>query len=111
LSGSPVVVVIGSVLTADDLVRLVGDAVRREMQVAAPLVARPSEAPLAAPSAAEALPDLMRTAEVCGFVRLVPRTLRRLVLARRFPEPLKINRSNRWRKADVLAWAEQEGAK
>lgn len=51
-------------------------------------------------------PKLLKVAEVAYIVSISTRTLWRLVSAGKFPQPMRIGGSTRWRAADVEHWIE-----
>ena len=51
-------------------------------------------------------PQLLKAPEVAKIVSISTRTLWRLVSARKFPEPIRIGGSTRWRAKDVERWIE-----
>ena len=52
-------------------------------------------------------PRLIKAAEVAALVAISTRTLWRLVSVGRFPEPVRVGGSTRWRLADVERWIQQ----
>ena len=48
--------------------------------------------------------ELLTAAELCSLLKLDARTLRVLRHEGRVPEPIKLGRSLRWRRAEVEAW-------
>jgi predicted DNA-binding transcriptional regulator AlpA len=48
--------------------------------------------------------ELLTAADLCSLLKLDPRTLRVLRHEGRVPEPIKLGRSLRWRRAEIEAW-------
>jgi excisionase family DNA binding protein len=66
---------------------------RMEERLAARLVAPPP-------------PELMSQADVAKYLRVVPRTVQRMVTRGELPEPIRIGGCVRWRRADLDALTE-----
>jgi predicted DNA-binding transcriptional regulator AlpA len=54
--------------------------------------------------------ELLTAADLCALLKLDARTLRVLRHEGRVPEPIKLGRSLRWRRAEVEAWIAAQGA-
>ncbi|MCY3002512.1 MAG: helix-turn-helix domain-containing protein [Planctomycetota bacterium] len=54
--------------------------------------------------------ELLTAADLCSLLKLDARTLRVLRHEGRVPEPIKLGRSLRWRRAEVEAWIAAQGA-
>lgn len=52
--------------------------------------------------------ELLTAADLCSLLKLDARTLRVLRHEGRVPEPIKLGRSLRWRRAEIEAWIEGE---
>lgn len=100
---------IGS-FSVEEVANLFGGFVRREILASAdaePRIVVPEPLPQPLQPTAE-LPPLATAKEVAAFVRLTVRTLRRLVLAGKFPRPIRVGkRAIRWRAADVERWLDE----
>ena len=58
----------------------------------------------------EDMPELMQTIDVCDYINMSRRTLRRLVQKGEFPQPIRYNdRLHRWPKAIVQKWYDSLG--
>lgn len=71
-----------------------------------------SDAALAAGStSAQGAPacELLTAADLCALLKLDARTLRVLRHEGRVPEPIKLGRSLRWRRAEIEEWIEEQG--
>ena len=53
--------------------------------------------------------ELLTAADICSLLKLDARTLRVLRHEGRVPEPIKLGRSLRWRKAEVEGWIAAQG--
>jgi len=90
-----------------DLLRMIGEAVRREVLAVAVEVSPPAAAPAAAP-APEPPKALLTAAEVAAMVTLSKRTIRRAILSGSFPAAVTIGaRAIRWHRYDVELWLSQ----
>ncbi len=54
--------------------------------------------------------ELLTAADLCSLLKLDARTLRVLRHEGRVPEPIKLGRSLRWRRAEIEAWIAAQGA-
>jgi excisionase family DNA binding protein len=55
----------------------------------------------------DAAPILISAEEVAKLIHVSERTLWRLLSAGKFPQPVRIGRSTRWRSAEVREWIEK----
>ncbi|NUP97426.1 MAG: helix-turn-helix domain-containing protein [Planctomycetaceae bacterium] len=53
--------------------------------------------------------ELLTAADLCSLLKLDARTLRVLRHEGRVPEPIKLGRSLRWRRAEIEAWIAEQG--
>jgi predicted DNA-binding transcriptional regulator AlpA len=59
-----------------------------------------------ATSTGESMQPLLTIQNLVEFLHRSARSIHRDVAAGRFPKPIKLGRSNRWRPTDIEAWLE-----
>ncbi len=52
--------------------------------------------------------QLLRVGEVAAILNISVRTLWRLAASERFPQPIRVGGSTRWRRLDVQQWIDRE---